>query len=59
VLRTPSRLSAKIAVLGTVGAYARVSHVAIVGGTGRYAGARGDITAHFTPRAVSLHVALS
>jgi hypothetical protein len=46
-------------VLGTVGAYARVSHVAIVGGTGRYAGARGDITAHFTPRAVSLHVALS
>lgn len=49
----------QIAVLGTVGAYARVSHVAIVGGTGHYANARGDITAHFTPEAVSLHVALS
>jgi hypothetical protein len=49
----------QIAVLGTVGAYARTSHVAIVGGTGRYAGARGDITAQFTPRAVKLHLAFS
>jgi hypothetical protein len=49
----------QIAVLGTVGAYARVTHVAIIGGTGRYAGARGDVTARFTPRAVKLHVALS
>jgi hypothetical protein len=49
----------QIAVLGTVGAYARVTHVAIVGGTGRYADARGDVTAHFTPQAVSLHVSLS
>ena len=48
----------QIAVLGTVGAYALTSHVAIVGGTGRYAGARGDVTAHFAPRAVSLHLAL-
>jgi aminoglycoside-2''-adenylyltransferase len=47
----------QISVLGTVGAYARVAHVAIVGGTGRYAGARGDVTALFTPRAVKLHVA--
>jgi hypothetical protein len=49
----------QIAVLGNVGAFARVTHVAIVGGTGRYAGARGDVTAHFTPRAVNLHVALA
>ena len=46
----------QIAVLGTVGAYAQTSHVAIIGGTGRYAGARGDITAHFSPRAVRLHL---
>jgi hypothetical protein len=49
----------QIAVLGTVGAYVRVTHVAIVGGTGRYAGARGDVTALFTPRAVKLRVALT
>jgi hypothetical protein len=49
----------QIAVLGTVGAFARVTHVAIVGGTGRYAGARGDVTAHFTPQAVTLHVAFA
>jgi hypothetical protein len=48
----------QIAVFGTVGAYARTTHVAIVGGTGRYAGARGDVTAEFSPRAVRLHVAL-
>jgi hypothetical protein len=48
----------QLAVLGTVGAFARISHVAIVGGTGRYAGARGDVTAHFSPRAVTLHVSL-
>jgi hypothetical protein len=48
----------QIAVLGTVGAYARISHVAIIGGTGRYTGARGAITARFTPRAVKLHLAL-
>jgi len=48
----------QIAVLGTVGAYARTSHVAVIGGTGRYAGARGDVTAQFSPRAVSLHVVL-
>jgi hypothetical protein len=48
----------QLAVLGTVGAFARVSHVAIVGGTGRYAGARGDVTAQFSPRAVRLHVSL-
>jgi hypothetical protein len=49
----------QIAVLGTVGSFARVTHVAIVGGTGRYAGARGDVTARFTPRAVKLHVAFA
>ena len=49
----------QIAMLGTVGAYARTSHVAIVGGTGRYAGIRGDITAHFSPRAVRLHLEFS
>jgi hypothetical protein len=49
----------QIAVLGTVGAYDRTTHVAIIGGTGRYTGARGDVTAQFTPRAVKLHLALS
>jgi hypothetical protein len=49
----------QIAVLGTVGSYARTSHVAIIGGTGRYAGASGDITAHFSPRAVTLHLSFS
>jgi Dirigent-like protein len=49
----------QIAVLGTVGANVRVTHVAIVGGTGRFARARGDITALFTPRAVHLHIALA
>jgi hypothetical protein len=54
------RLSgSQIAVFGTVGAYARTTHVAIIGGTGRYAGARGDVTARFTPRAVELHLAFS
>lgn len=48
----------QLAILGTVGAYARVTHVAVVGGTGRYAGARGDVTALFSPRAVKLHVIL-
>jgi hypothetical protein len=48
----------QIAVFGTVGSYAHTTHVAIVGGTGRYAGARGDVTAQFSPRAVQLHVAL-
>lgn len=43
----------QLAVLGTVGAYAKVSHVAVIGGTGRYAGARGDVTAYFSPRASS------
>jgi hypothetical protein len=38
----------QIEVLGTVGAYAATSQVAIIGGTGRYAAARGDITASFT-----------
>jgi hypothetical protein len=33
----PNR-SWQISVLGTVGAYARIIHVAIVGGTGRYTG---------------------
>jgi hypothetical protein len=49
----------QIAVLGSVGAYAAATHVAIIGGTGRYAGARGDVTAQFTPRAVKLHLAFS
>jgi hypothetical protein len=49
----------QIAVLGTVGSYARATHVAIIGGTGRYAGARGDVAAKFTPRAVKLHLAFS
>jgi hypothetical protein len=49
----------ELAVHGVVGAFARTSHVAIVGGTGKYAGARGQITAHFTPRAVRLHLELS
>ena len=49
----------QVAALGTVGAYARPSHVAVVGGTGRYAGARGDVTAFFSPRAVKLHLQLS
>jgi hypothetical protein len=48
----------EVAVLGTVGAFARVTHVAVVGGTGRYAGARGDVTATFSPRAVRLHLSL-
>jgi hypothetical protein len=49
----------ELAVPGVVGAFARTSHVAIVGGTGKYAGARGQITAHFTPRAVRLHLDLA
>jgi hypothetical protein len=49
----------QIAVLGTVGAYARITHVAIIGGTGRYADARGDVTALFTPRSVKLHIAFA
>ena len=49
----------QIAILGTVGAYARTSRVAIIGGTGKYAGARGQVTAHFTPQAVLLHIELS
>ena len=49
----------QIAVLGTVGAFAHTTHVAIVGGTGRYAGARGQVTAQFSPRAVKLHVVFS
>src|SRR5512132_751621 len=49
----------QIAVLGSVGSYAATTHVAIVGGTGRYAGARGDVTAQFTSRAVKLHLAFS
>lgn len=44
-------------MLGTVGAFATVTHVAVVGGTRKYAGAR-DVTARFGPRAVSLHVSL-
>jgi dirigent-like protein len=48
----------ELAVQGIVGAFAHTSHVAIVGGTGRYAGARGQVTAHFTPRAVRLHLEL-
>jgi hypothetical protein len=49
----------QVAVLGTVGSYATTTHVAIIGGTGRYAGARGDVTAQFTPSAVKLHLAFS
>jgi hypothetical protein len=49
----------ELAVQGVVGAFARISHVAIVGGTGKYAGARGQVTARFTPRAVALHIELS
>jgi hypothetical protein len=49
----------QIAVLGSVGAYAATTHVAIIGGTGRYAGARGDVTAQFTPRTVKLQLAFS
>jgi hypothetical protein len=48
-----------ISVLGTVGAFARVTHVAVIGGTGRYAGARGEVIAQFTQRAVKLHVQLT
>jgi hypothetical protein len=49
----------QLAIQGIVGAFASTTHVAIVGGTGRYAGARGEVTAHFTPRAVELHLDLS
>jgi hypothetical protein len=49
----------QVAVLGSVGSYAATTHVAIIGGTGRYAGARGDVTAQFKPRAVKLHLAFS
>jgi hypothetical protein len=49
----------QLAVQGVVGAFARTTHIAIVGGTGKYAGARGQVTAHFTPRAVRLHLELS
>jgi hypothetical protein len=49
----------QLAVQGVVGALARTTHIAIVGGTGKYAGARGQVTAHFTPRAVRLHLELS
>lgn len=49
----------QIEVLGTVGAYATTSHAAIIGGTGKYAAAHGDITASFTPRAVKLRLALN
>ena len=44
---------------GVVGALARTSHVAIVGGTAKYAGARGQVTARLTPQAVRLHLELS
>jgi Dirigent-like protein len=49
----------ELAVQGVVGAFARTSHVAIVGGTGTYAGARGQVTARFTRQAVRLHLLLS
>ncbi len=49
----------QIAVLGSVGAYVATTHVAIIGGTGRYAGAHGAVTVHFTPRAVKLQLAFS
>jgi len=49
----------QIAVVGTVGAYAPTSHVAVVGGTSRYAGACGDVTAQFSPRAATLHLSFS
>jgi hypothetical protein len=48
----------ELAVQGNVGAFATTTHVAIVGGTGRYAGAHGQVTAHFAPRAVQLHLEL-
>ena len=44
--------------LGSVGAYVATTHVAIMGGTGRYAGAHGAVTVHFTPRAVKLQLAV-
>jgi hypothetical protein len=46
-------------VFGTVGAYSTTRHVAVIGGTGTYATARGDITAAFAPRAVKVHVTLN
>lgn len=49
----------ELAVLGSVGAFARTTNVAIVGGTGRYAGTRGYVTALFSPGRVKLRLHLS
>ena len=49
----------ELAIQGIVGAFATTTHVAVVGGTGRYLGARGEVTARFTPRTVKLHIELA
>jgi len=47
-----------LSIQGVSGALSRTSHAAIVGGTGRYAGADGEVVSTFTPTAVdiSLHL---
>ena len=49
----------ELAIHGDVGAFATTTHVAIVGGLSNYVGARGEVTARFTPHAVKLHIELA